>query len=436
MTEGKITPPQGDALRRRAESELREKAAGRAENVEALSPAETRKTLHDLRVHQIELEMQNEELRRAQTELETMRARYFDLYDLAPIGYCTLSEKGLILEANLTAANLLGVSRSDLAKQPLSRFVLKEDEDIYYLKGKHLLETGEPQACELRMVKKNGTEFWARMDITAAQDTDGAPVCRTVISDISVLKGVENNLIKTVQQLQETMDMLVQFGKEAAIGRLAAGVSHEILNPASIISSQLQFLEKESLSEPARRNVLVSREQLQRIVNISQDLQQSFPKLPGMLVRGDLRDVVEVGLQMTKRRREEDHVLIEYDPPLKFIAVKMAKDSLVKVLVHLILNACDAMTVNKEKRLIVTIQYHEDSSKCLSVHLTVADNGHGIPAGYLNRIFDPFFTTKDPGKGTGLGLSICRGIIFEHGGAIRAENNDMGGASFIVELPL
>jgi len=436
MPEGKFTSQQGDALRRRVENELREKAAGMAENLEALSPEETRQTLHDLRVHQVELKMQNEELRRAQTELETVRARYFDLYDLAPIGYLTVSEKGLILEANLTAANLLGVSRSDLSKQPLTRFILMEDQDIFYLHHKQLFDTGPPQTCELRMVKKDGTGFWARVDVAAAQDTEGAPVCRTVISDTTERKQVENNLIKTVQQLQETMDMLVQFGKEAAIGRLAAGVSHEILNPASIISSQLQFLEKESLSEPARRNVLVSREQLQRIINISRDLQQSSPKQPGMLVRGDLRDVVEVGLQMTERRRKEDHVRIEYDPPLKSIAVKMAKDSLVKVVVHLILNACDAMTVTEEKRLVVTIRCEEDSSKCLSVHLTVADNGHGIPAGYLNRIFDPFFTSKDPGKGTGLGLSICRGIIFEHGGVIRAENNDMGGASFIVELPV
>jgi len=78
--------------------------------------------LHDLRVHQIELEMQNEELRRTQADLEASRARYFDLYDLAPVGYFTISERGLILEANLTAATLLGVARGALIKQPLTRF--------------------------------------------------------------------------------------------------------------------------------------------------------------------------------------------------------------------------------------------------------------------------------------------------------------------------
>ena len=98
-------------LRWQAEEILREKGTWSPEKLGTLSPEETRQTLHELCVHQIELEMQNEELRRTQVELDDARARYFDLYDLAPVGYCTISEKGLIQEANLTAATLLGVTR-------------------------------------------------------------------------------------------------------------------------------------------------------------------------------------------------------------------------------------------------------------------------------------------------------------------------------------
>ena len=153
-------------LRNRAEKIAR---AEEAQTRKALSPEETRQTLHELRVHQIELEMQNEELRRAQAELDAARARYFDLYDLAPVGYCTISEPGLILEANLTAVTLLGVARADLVKQPLSRFILKEDHNIYYLHRKQLLATGDPRACDLRMVKKDGTAFWAHLTATAGR---------------------------------------------------------------------------------------------------------------------------------------------------------------------------------------------------------------------------------------------------------------------------
>src|ERR1041385_8772740 len=133
------------ALRKRAEALAAAKAGEMAENLEVLSPEVARRALHELRVHQIELEMQNEELRRTQEALEISRARYFDLYDLAPVGYFTLSEQGLIREVNLTAADLLGMARGALAGQPLSRFVVSEDQDIYYLHRKVLLETGAPQ---------------------------------------------------------------------------------------------------------------------------------------------------------------------------------------------------------------------------------------------------------------------------------------------------
>ena len=122
------------------------------ENMGVLSPAETRQILHELRVHQIELQIQNEELRMANMELDTVRARYFDLYDLAPIGYCTLSENGQILEANLTAVTLLLSTRLALVKQPIVRFIIKEDQTPYYFYRKQLFETGEPQVCELSLI--------------------------------------------------------------------------------------------------------------------------------------------------------------------------------------------------------------------------------------------------------------------------------------------
>jgi PAS domain S-box-containing protein len=194
MTSKDHRPRDAAELRKRAEEMAGEKTTRSPENLEALSPEETRRALHELRVHQIELEMQNEELRTAQAELDAVRARYFDLYDLAPVGYCTLSETGLILEANFTAATLLGVARGALGKQPITRFILREDQDIYYLHRKHLFETGEPQVCELRMVKKDGAPFWARLEATAAQDTGGAPVGRVVMSDITERKRAEDVL--------------------------------------------------------------------------------------------------------------------------------------------------------------------------------------------------------------------------------------------------
>ena len=153
----------GQALRKRAEALAAERAGEMQENLPAPPLDVALRALHELQVHQIELEMQNEELRRAQEELEVSRARYFDLYDLAPVGYLTLSEKGLILEANLTAAKLLGLARAALVKQHLSRFILSEDQDIHYRHRNRLLATGGPQSWELRLLRKDAAPFWARV---------------------------------------------------------------------------------------------------------------------------------------------------------------------------------------------------------------------------------------------------------------------------------
>ena len=123
MTESNNHSYDADELRRLAEEKVREKAGRFQESIDTLSSEEIRQTLHALQVHQIELEMQNDELRRAHAIIDESRARYFDLYNLAPVGYCTISDKGLILEANLTVADLLGMPRSALVKQPVSRFI-------------------------------------------------------------------------------------------------------------------------------------------------------------------------------------------------------------------------------------------------------------------------------------------------------------------------
>jgi PAS domain S-box-containing protein len=171
---------------------------------EALSSEEAGRLLHELRVRQVELEMQNAELRRTQEVLEASRARYFDLYDLAPVGYFTISEQGLILEANLTAATMLGVPRDALVKQPLTRSIVPEDEDIYYLHRKRLLETGALQVCELRMARQHSpvSQFWARLESIVLQDPEsGAPMCRVTMSDITERKWAERAVRELAQDL-------------------------------------------------------------------------------------------------------------------------------------------------------------------------------------------------------------------------------------------
>lgn len=199
----KMSDPNDPAdLRKRAEKKL---GATKSKPQESQSSEETQQLFHELMVHQIELELQNEELRRAQEELEAARARYFDLYDLAPVGYLVLSEKGLILEANLRAASLFGVSRVDLLKSALTRLIYPDDQDIFYRHRKVLFETEDPQVCELRFAKKDGSPFWGRLEVTAARAADGTPVSRVVLSDISERKKAE----QTIKNSWEYSDRIV-----------------------------------------------------------------------------------------------------------------------------------------------------------------------------------------------------------------------------------
>ncbi|MEI7750536.1 MAG: PAS domain-containing protein [Candidatus Omnitrophota bacterium] len=203
-------PSDAGELRRRAEEIFRGKTAPLPENLKDLSPKETRRVLHELRVHQIELEMQNEELRESYAERDASRARFFDFYDLAPVGYFTVSEQGLILEANFTACAFLDVVRGAMVARSISHFILKDDQDIYYLYNQQLFEThsassglaGGPQACELRMVKSDRTVFWVHLEAIIVDAADGAPVCRVVMNDITGRKKVEERLRENEERLR------------------------------------------------------------------------------------------------------------------------------------------------------------------------------------------------------------------------------------------
>ena len=147
--------------------------------------------LQDLQIHQIELELQNEELRRSQIALETAQTRYFDFYDLAPVGYVTVSEKTTILQANLTAATLLGVTSATLIGKALPSFMLPPDADRFYLLCKGAFASSSAQSCELSMIKPDGDRVWISLQAIAATGDDGAVVIRIVLIDITARKQAE-----------------------------------------------------------------------------------------------------------------------------------------------------------------------------------------------------------------------------------------------------
>ena len=183
-----------------------ESAAAPMDDASDLSHQELREALQNLRLHQIELEMQNDELRRIQAELNTSDARYFDFYDMAPVGYVTVNERALILQANLTTASLLGVLRAELIGKALPGFMSASDADRYYLFCKQVLASASEQPCELQMRQASGNLVWVKLQAIAVPGDAGAAVIRMVLSDITVRKQLEERLIRGKADSKAVLD--------------------------------------------------------------------------------------------------------------------------------------------------------------------------------------------------------------------------------------
>ena len=208
-------------------------------------------------MHQIELEMQNEELRRSQEALELSRARYFELYDLAPVGYVTLSAEGIILEANLTLATLLETSRNKLVQSPLSHYILSTDQDSFYHFHRQMRETDSPQVCEIRMTQKQKEVFWARLDGVAVQE-ENERVYRVTLSDISQHRQAE--------QIKHTLEE-----KETLLRELY----HRTKNNMLVISSMLLLNTRHSKNEETRSVLTDLQGKVQSMALVHQKLYQS-----------------------------------------------------------------------------------------------------------------------------------------------------------------
>ena len=194
------------SLNQRAQSALQQRRNLSTESIAAMPPAAVQQALHELQVHKIELELQNEELRRMQVELDSSNARYFDFYDLAPVGFCMLNASGLFLHANLTAAAMLGLDRATLPGRAMSRFIHADDQSIFYSLCQAFVATHEAQDCELRLVGKTAPPLWVRLQATSGIDGEGERSLRLVVSNITERKQVEAALTDSEQRYRTLVE--------------------------------------------------------------------------------------------------------------------------------------------------------------------------------------------------------------------------------------
>jgi len=230
-------------LRKQAEKRLLERGA----DIANMPLEDINELIHELEVHQIELEMQNEELRQAHLDLEAARDKYTDLYDFAPVGYFSISDKGLILDANLMGATMLGMERGKLTGRRFFQFIAKDDQDVFYLNRQKLFETKTKQVCELKLSKKDGTEFYAQLESYAVKDEAGNySTIRTSLSDITERKQADLALIATKQEIESIIktvpDIIYRLDPQGRLTFVSDSVKRYGYQPEKLLGTKVMKL--------------------------------------------------------------------------------------------------------------------------------------------------------------------------------------------------
>lgn len=385
-----------------------------------LSEADPERLLQELRVYQVELEMQNEALRQSQEESQTARDKYAELYDFAPVGYLTLDGRGQILEANLTAATMLGVARSALPGTLLNRFICRGDQDAFYLHRRHVIEQEMPHTCDLEMQRSDGTSFVAHLESRAVDDTaEGGVHYHTILSDITAL----------TQEAEGRR----QAERLSSLGTFAAGLAHELNNPLYAISSNAEHA-REVLSkdrdlpeiDDCLADILSDVDRCTQIVRhvLSFARQGSREK-----VRIDLHLLIQATHALTRHYAQQHGVFSCLQLAHTRPHIVANREDIELALVNLIRNAVEA---SSDGGHIVV----ETRVEAKYVWIQVRDMGAGLTEEALQRVFDPFYTTRQATGGTGLGLSLAHRLIVDHGGTIELQSVPGQGTTACVRLPL
>jgi len=427
-------------LREQAEKTLQEQQSDTREPSE-LSPGETHSLIHELRVHQIELEMQNDELRRTQLELEQVRDRYIDLYDFAPVGYFTISDKGMILEANLSGATMLGIERGLLKGKPFSRFISADTQDIFYLHRKELIGKKVPQSCELKLKRSDAAELWAQLECIIVQDGEGSfSRIRAAVTDITDRKQAEEEKANLEAQLHRAQKM-------EAVGTLAGGVAHDLNNVlGGIVGYPELLLMQLPEDSPLRKPLSIIRKSGERAAAIVQDLQtltrSGFTSTEVVDLNRIISDHMKTP-EFEKIRSIHPHMRFEIDLEEKLLNISGSPVHLSKTIMNLISNAAEAMPHGGKVLISTGNRYidrpvvgYDEIAEGEYVTLSISDEGTGMSKEVADRIFEPFYTKKVMGRsGTGLGMTVVWGVVNDHKGYIDIRSTEEKGTTVTLYFP-
>ena len=414
-----------DQLRSNAETQLLAnptglKSPGTGEDI--------RKALHELQVHQIELEMQNAELIQSRAETEMALDKFTDLYDFAPVCYLTLDHAGVIIAANLSGASILGIDRSCLLGRRFESFLASEVHPAFTVFFRKAFKSLAKETCEVVLQVEANAPLFVQVEALAAAS---GKECRLALVDVTERKLIESQFL--------------QAQKLESLGILAGGIAHDFNNILMAIFGNVDLallhLGKES---PAVENLTRIQQAAARAADLTKQMLAYSGKGRFIVESLDLNGMIEKMLQMLKVSISKK-ALIELNLHRPLPLVEADTTQMHQILMNLVINASEATGV-AEGRITLTTgdivcdrnylndgHLSENLSEGRYVYLEVTDTGCGMNKDTMAKLFDPFFTTKFAGRG--LGLAAVLGIVKGHKGAIKVKSEPGMGTTFRVLLP-
>lgn len=407
-----------DDLRQRALDLLK----GNYELSEAIASSDLPDLLQELRIYQVELQLQNDELRKTQSELESAKQKYFDYYEFAPVGYLTLNNKGTILEANLTARDMLREDKRRLTNKPLSYYIDKDYREVFYEHLQAVLREEKPSAVRLRLRTDDGRQTYVTMDVKLFRLANGESGILVILADITALHEAEEVARRAALE-QARMGLLTHFIRSA---------SHEFRTPLAILQSSLELTHRKrdfAFFEERYSRLLEQVDKMERILELMLlssrlYLQPSLRRAP-LHVKTQCAGVLDELRDMAHTHHKQVEVTIPLD-----LYVYADEELFFKAVYELLHNALrHSGDQSPQVRLIAGAAKD-------GVQLRVEDDGVGVPLQVAERLFQAFERGDNAHRteGVGLGLSLIKQIMELHGGKVWLDNS-VACTAFVLFFP-
>jgi PAS domain S-box-containing protein len=405
--------PEALRLRRQAEDRLRENALAMPNPV---TLDEIQRLHQELQVHQVELEIQNEELRQSKDEVDEVLERYVDLYDLAPVGYVTLDHMGTIRAVNLTGAELLGEDRARLVGRPFRFFIVNSEPHFSGFLERVFAGRGK-EYCEVTL--RSGGDPPINVRIEALLSSSGEE-CRAAIIDVT--------------ELRQKDFLLIAQNRLAAMGEMINNIAHQWRKPLNTLGLTIQqflMLHEQGSLDRGTLEVGINKS-MELIKHMSQTIDdfKNYFRPDKEKVQFKIHDVVNRAMSLLGETCSKQNIKVEVINNGD-CSLSGYPNEFLQVLLNILINAIEALTERPVSQPKITIRMGKESQKTV---IAIADNAGGVDGEIMDQIFDSYFTTKGAAKGSGIGLYLSKTIIEKSMAGRLTVCNIPQGAEFRIEI--